>query len=113
MKDAKGHGSNRRGVHSQGINRLGTYLRIGDWHPSETSRNYALGKTEKGVSVYELDPTGQPLAPPKGEWADTDLRQRITGKEPKYLVQGTHVGVGHDGEPLLKNIKIVGEWKPK
>lgn len=28
------------------------YLRFGTWHPSETSRNYATGRTEDGVSTF-------------------------------------------------------------
>ena len=87
------------------------YLRIGEWHPSETSRNYSLGQTEPGVSVYDLHPqTGKPVVPPEGEWAADDLRDRMRGNEPKYIVEGEHVGVGNDGEPLLKKLKIIGNW---
>ncbi|MCS4088618.1 hypothetical protein [Rhizobium sp. BK176] len=43
------------------------YLRIGDWHPSEVSRNYATGDTEAGVSVYDLAPDGSIVVPSEGE----------------------------------------------
>ena len=89
------------------------YLRIGDWHPSETSRNYSAGKIEPGVSVYDLHPqTGRPVVPPEGEWAADDLASRLAGSEPKYLVEGQHVGIGHDGEPLLKQLQIIRDWTP-
>jgi len=89
------------------------YLRIGEWHPSETSRNYSAGKIEPGVSVYGLDAAGRPVVPLQGEWAAEDLSSRMAGKEPKYLVEGDHVGIGHDGEPLLKNLKIIGDYPAK
>lgn len=85
------------------------YLRIGAWHPSEQSRNYATGDIEAGVSVYDLDGQGRPIAP-DGEWAEDDLRDRLASDEPKWLVEGDLVGEGHDGEPLLQNIRIVSDF---
>jgi hypothetical protein len=83
------------------------YLRVGDWHESETSRNYAAGKTEIGVSVYDIR-DGKPLTPEDGEWAEVDMRERLDSSDPKYLVQGEEQGTGHDGEPLLKRVRVVG-----
>ena len=39
------------------------YLRFGDWHHSEQSRNYVTGFPEAGVSVYELNHHGDPIDP--------------------------------------------------
>lgn len=86
------------------------YLRVGDWHPSERSRNYALGKSEKGVSVYALDKSGKPIEPQDGEWAYIDMVERLKSDAPKYIVKGRLIGKGHDGEPLLRGLKIVGQW---
>src|SRR6185437_1286654 len=42
------------------------YLRFGDWHPGERSRNYVTGHPEDGVSVYDLDHHGNPIDPDAG-----------------------------------------------
>lgn len=89
------------------------YLRIGEWdrtNPRPRSRNYATGEIEVGLSVYDLDEVGNPIAPPDSEWAEDDLRDRIKSADPKFIVTGQLVGIGHDGEPLLSDIVVVGEW---
>lgn len=88
-----------------------TYLRLGPWPEDERSRCWATGTIEEGVSVYALDPQGQPVAP-SGEWAEVDLHERLALDEPKWLVTGDLVGTGHDGEPLLRNLTIVRRWQP-
>jgi N12 class adenine-specific DNA methylase len=89
------------------------YLRIGKWDPKkEASRNYAAGTIESGLSVYDLDDNGKPIAP-DGEWAETDLRDRLKSGERQYKVQGQLVGEGHDGEPLLRNVYIVRDGDEK
>lgn len=86
-----------------------TYLRIGNWDPKNPlSKNYAMGKIEAGLSVYELDAKGNPIVPSDGEWAAEDLADRMRGTSQKFLVQGDRVGVGHDGEILLSDPKVVG-----
>jgi hypothetical protein len=88
------------------------YLRIGDWNPDDPrSSNYAKGKKEKGLSVYELDRQGNPIAPQESEWAEADLRDRLKSDEPKYLVSGRHIGKGGDGEPILAEPVIHGPWE--
>jgi hypothetical protein len=87
------------------------YLRIGTWNPvNPRSTNHAMGEIEAGLSVYDLDAAGKPVVPEEGEWAADDLADRLKGDGPKFLVQGRLVGEGHDGEPLLAEIKVVGEF---
>ena len=88
------------------------FLRVGDWNVSNPkSWNHARGKREKGLSVYALDDSGKPIIPDVGEWADVDFHQRMRSEEPKYLVQGRVLKtMGHDGEPLLSGVYVVGEW---
>lgn len=85
------------------------YLRIGDWHSSETSRNYATGDIEAGVSVYDLLPDGS-IVIPEGEWSAHDLASRLASGEPRYLVQGDWISCGHEEEPLLRTITKIGSW---
>lgn len=87
------------------------YLRIGDWDVhNPRSINHASGYREVGLSAYDLDEAGCPVAPEESEWAYEDMRDRLLGNLPKYLVQGGLVGVGHDGEPLLENVVVVGSY---
>lgn len=86
------------------------YLRIGDWHPSETSRNYSIGGTEAGVSVYDLAPDGSIVVPSEGEWSALDLSERLKLDVPRHLVQGDWVGCGGEGEPVLQNLVQIGQW---
>jgi hypothetical protein len=87
------------------------YLRIGAWNPANPiSRNYAKGDIESGLSVYDLDNSGQPVVPDEAEWAATDMHERLRSNDPKFLVQGQYCGEGHDGEPLLSKVVVVGMW---
>ena len=87
------------------------YLRIGDWDPQDPrSYNYALGEREAGLSAYDLDAELRPVVPEEGEWAETDMRERLASELPKHLIVGRLVGEGHDGEPLLDQVEIVGCW---
>lgn len=90
------------------------YLRVGEFDRSTdkpVSRNFVTGDFEIGLSVYELDADGYPVVPPESEWAETDMRDRLASDEPKYIVTGNLVGWGHDGEPLLSHIEVIGEWQ--
>jgi hypothetical protein len=86
------------------------YLRIGDWHSAETSRNYSTGDTEAGISVYDIAPSGGIILPPENEWSRKDLLTRLRSGAPRHLVQGAWVGSGGDGEPLLRGIVRIGSW---
>ena len=89
------------------------YLRVGTWNPaSPYSGNYARGEREAGLSVYDLK-DGQPVIPEESEWAEVDMLERLRSDQPKFLVQGLLVGEGHDGEPLLGNVVVVGLWQPE
>jgi GNAT superfamily N-acetyltransferase len=86
------------------------------------SRNYATGEMECGVSVYELDSRGFPQDPDPGgetESGDTyaDMQRRIRdwrqGLLPAYIVTGVEAGVGWDGEPVLSDVVVLGEWDPQ
>lgn len=89
------------------------YLRVGTWNPaSPYSGNYARGEREAGLSVYDLN-DGQPVVPEESEWAEVDMLERLRSDQPKFLVQGLLVGEGHDGEPLLGNVVVVGLWQPE
>lgn len=41
----------------------GRYLRIGTWRDTEQYWNYSTGGFEAGVSVYALEPDGDPVVP--------------------------------------------------
>lgn len=94
------------------------FYRFGDIPEDECSsiwnnNNEAIGK-EKGVSVYEahknINGTYSPVLPfPTNEMAFNDFIKLIgyfTGN--KYLVTGDLLDeTGTDGEPLIKNVKIL------
>lgn len=115
------------------------YLRFGDWDPKERSNNWVTGHPEGGVSVYELNKHGNPIDPDsamnrdehlpdddydkRGNDTSDELRGRVHNAERAFhngvwdaknarahLVTGDHVGFGHDDEPLLTNVKRVGDW---
>lgn len=95
------------------------FLRFGTWHPSERSRNYARGGTEDGVSVYDVvwrakEGRWDVRMPPESDnpWGPEDtfwtlIKKAEAGEDPIYVVRGDVVGVGHDGEPLIRHIGVV------
>lgn len=86
------------------------YLRVGLWNPARPySKNYARGEQEAGLSVYDLK-DGVPVVPTESEWAEVDMRERLASNQPTFLVQGQIVGEGHDVEPLLGKVIVVGLW---
>ena len=82
------------------------YVRFGDLPKCGYSKNYANGKPEAGVSVIEARQnllTAEIELMPYGSchsWLWIQDR-------PLYEVTGDLVGYGSDGEPLLKNCKVV------
>lgn len=92
------------------------YLRFGEIPKDEQSsihyRSYYCGK-EKGVSVYHCTFINHKphiiLPMPCSEGAVDTLTGFLfySSKKPIYLVTGDEIGTGHDGEPLIQNIKII------
>lgn len=92
------------------------YLRFGKIPEDEKSsihyRGYYCGK-EEGVSVYHCAIiNNQPhiiLPRPYSEGAmDTLYGLLFYDKDkPVYIVTGKRIGTGHDGEPLIRDVKII------
>jgi hypothetical protein len=101
------------------------YVRIGKWRQDETSFNYAAGGVEAGVSVFEAIPEGDRFKVLLDDEHDPDSRQldtllgwaqrissqahRMVEQTPIFIVSGDYVGIGYDGEPLLRGLKVVRE----
>lgn len=85
------------------------YVRFGDLPTNGISTNHATGEHELGTSVYEAawDAT-------HGTW-HINLRSALCGamiagtlsEAPVYLVTGTEVGYGSDGEPVIANPEVI------
>lgn len=83
------------------------YGRFGDLPPKGISKNFATGAPEKGVSAIEmrknLEDGGINLVPygsPSFLWVQD---------RPFYELSGQKIGLGSDGEPILKDAKVVRE----
>lgn len=100
------------------------YVRFGRWHNDERSQNWLATKEqgrpvfEKGVSAYhaEWNPDEQRWAIADGINEDTitgTLASLLYNPEKKlFLVQGTELKEdGADGEPLLRNVKLIKSLK--
>ena len=94
------------------------YLRFGDIPSDEKSRVWRGGELngeENGVSVYDVVigedgkiSVGFPL-PATESTLDTFIGFIKYQNRPIFLVDGDFVGRGTDGEPLIKNVKILQE----
>lgn len=100
------------------------YIRIGEIPKNEKSKIYrgdsVIGE-EIGVSVYDavqIDNIWRIAMPPsfkegQGDTYETliqevtQCRYEIEHPREVYLVSGKKIGIGSDGEPLIKNIKII------
>jgi len=85
------------------------YVRYGKLPPGRRSRNHADDSLEDGVSVYRglilPDKQARCLPSTNAELCGTMmLRSR-----PLYEITGDLIGTGSDGEPVLKNAKIVSK----
>ena len=88
------------------------YVRFGEIPANGKSKNYLTGEYEKGVSVYEAlerDEKISILLPNLTGSACVSLSEVLD--RPMFIVDGELCGTGSDGEPLLKNCKIVREIK--
>lgn len=100
------------------------YIRIGEIPKNEKSKIYrgdsVIGE-EIGVSVYDavkINNIWHIAMPPsfkegQGQTYEcliqevTQCRYEIDNPREVYLVSGKKIGIGNDGEPLIKNIKII------
>jgi hypothetical protein len=94
------------------------YVRFGHIPETGYSKNHLTGECENGTSVYEaLERGGKyQIILPKIESIGSlgmcfNVSQCISllKEKPLFEVEGDHIGVGSDGEPLLKNCRVVKE----
>ncbi len=81
-----------------------TYLRFGEIAENEQSINYFSHKLEKGVSVFEIE-NNMPLLGNMNLINSLALRVNAN----IYEVTGDIIGIGNDGEPLLKNVVVLNQ----
>jgi hypothetical protein len=88
------------------------FIRFGKLPRGEKSKNFATGQLEKGVSVFPTEYnrlTGKySFDENYGIVSDAHMGYVIAGERP-YAVTGEVVGKGSDGEPVLRNVKKVGD----
>jgi GNAT superfamily N-acetyltransferase len=87
------------------------YLRFGDIPEGERSKNHLDNFRETGVSVYDLH-HGHPIETGNGDSMHQFIDEFHKGTMPAYVVSGHQHGEGSDTEPVLRNVKIHGEWNP-
>lgn len=83
------------------------YIRWSNSFAKDQARGYSLrygSQSEAGLSCVEIDP----------EWEDWRLLRKITEYEFTFarhcwVITGDYVGRGGDNEPLVANIRLVGE----
>lgn len=84
------------------------FIRFGDIPDNEMSKNFLTNENELGVSVYDCvihnDKIG--LVFPNLTYSSCVTLSGVLDR-PCYLVEGDKIGIGSDGEPLIKNIKII------
>jgi len=88
------------------------YIRFGELPKSGKSRNWATGQDEAGVSAYEArwDVISQCYVP-YGALEGAEIAYRLQGAA-AYLISGETNGRGSDGEPTVKDAKIIAELTP-
>lgn len=88
------------------------YLRIGEVPPDGVSKihnpidNSIIGK-ELGVSVFEYIEGRGVVVPDNQKARDDFMTLMKSWWKPQYIVSGEEIGIGCDGEPILKNVKII------
>jgi hypothetical protein len=88
------------------------YIRVGELPPDGKSKircradNSIIGE-EEGVSVFEYI-EGRGIVVPNNQQARDDFLILMNSiDKPQYIVIGEEIGVGSDGEPLLRDVKII------
>lgn len=88
------------------------YIRFGEIPPDGKSKirnrtdNTIIGE-ELGVSVFEFIEGRGIVVPNNTQARDDFLKLTNSWWKPQYIVIGEEIGVGSDGEPLLRDVKIV------
>jgi hypothetical protein len=79
------------------------YIRYGHWDNRNLSLNHGTGEKENGVSVYRAVVKNGVVCP------DDDIsREQLHGQGRfVFAVTGDEVGIGSDGEPVLRRVKPV------
>lgn len=86
------------------------YIRFNDLPHSGYSTNYATRKKESGISCYEARwDLVSGAYKRNGDGLDGAAIYYIMSESPVYLVTGEEIGKGSDGEPLLKNVKMLAK----
>lgn len=88
------------------------YIRFGAWSEKEQSYHHWLKQPERGVSVYQAayDPKAKAyhmVRDPQLHGEVTVIGLVVYTRRPVYIVTGDEVGRGSDGEPLLRNLRII------
>lgn len=88
------------------------YLRFNDMPEGGRSKNFATGQLESGVSCYALrwDLLSQSYKR-TGNGLDGAMMAYAIQGAPMYLISGTECGTGSDGEPVIKDAKILATLK--
>ena len=88
------------------------FLRFGDLPKGGVSKDWSSGRVEKGVSVYSAkkDFVNNSIWFGENSLPGAALI-RASEDAPVYLVTGKKVGIGTDGEPVLKNVEILHKLK--
>ncbi len=90
------------------------YFRFGNVPKGGTSKDYSSGKTEKGLSVYNAkkDLLTDTVWPDLNDGAlPAAAIMRGAENAPVYLVTGRKVSIGTDGEPVIRNVSVIGKLK--
>lgn len=84
------------------------FVRFGTLPEDGRSINHADGTAEDGVSVYngEILPSGEARPTIRTNQELGSLLMGLISRK-MYIVEGDEIGVGSDGEPVLKNCRIV------
>lgn len=94
------------------------YIRLGDIPKDELSLNHSTKNFEKGVSVFRgivYKGNYLPIVEyPEDAGTIIPMQSLFSycGK-PAYLVEGDEIGLGSDGEPLIKNVHIIKRIFPE
>lgn len=90
------------------------YLRWGRLPKCGQSRNYATGELESGISAYtaEWNPATERVEfAEDGTLGGTAFGYVLSGRSDCYLLTGTEIGRGSDGEPLLVDARVIGKLR--